>query len=265
MPELPEVETVRRSLTSLVGQKLNRVEVPDGRLRYKVTRHNFTHACGQKLASIERHGKYLIFDFGSETIVFHLGMTGRMLLGQEKISHYAKVLFHFARDRLDFIDVRRFGFVLTGARGRDALPVGIDARESIAPAFEKIRKSRSTLKSLLLNQKIIAGLGNIYVCEILFLAKVDPRRIGANVSAAEWRDLVRATGRVLDKAIRAKGSSISDFVYSVPGEKAFAPGGYQNEFLVYGRVGEACQVCGTKIKRIVQSGRSTFFCEVCQR
>lgn len=267
MPELPEVETVRRSLLPLVGRRLKHVDIPDGRLRYTVRLAAFKNLLGQKLAGISRHGKYLLLEFKSDRILFHLGMTGRLLLKQRVRSRYVKVIFHFDNMRLDFIDVRRFAFVLTGEQAQHALPQGPDAyaKSDSSAVGQKLRASRAEIKSLLLNQNIIAGLGNIYVSEILFLAQIHPARRGISLGADEWLRIQKAIPRILKKAIDSKGSSISDFVYSQPGEKEYSTGNYQKQFLVYGRAGEACKRCKTKIEKITQSGRSTFFCPKCQR
>jgi formamidopyrimidine-DNA glycosylase len=266
VPELPEVETVRRSLLPLVGHRLQKVEIPDGRLRYPVRAAAFKNLLGQKVTAISRHGKYLSLCFASEKILFHLGMTGRLLLRQRKASPYLKVAFVFNGMRLDFIDVRRFAFVLTGDAANNALPQGPDAynKPDFSAVVEKIRASKAEIKALLLNQNILAGLGNIYVCEILFLAGVHPARRGISLTAGEWLRIQGAIPRILKKAINSKGSSISDFVYSLPGEKEYSTGNYQKKFLVYGRVGEACKQCKTPVKKIAQSGRSTFFCPGCQ-
>ncbi len=266
VPELPEVETVRRSLESLTGQKLAAVQVVDGKLRYPVPRHFGAAATGKKLLSIERIGKYLLWKFADEIFVFHLGMTGRLLLNQKTDSPYLKLRFRFRRNTVDFIDVRRFGFVLSGDAARRSLPQSTDALQISADALakSKMRRSRSPVKNLLLDQAILAGLGNIYLSELLFIARIDPRRAGDTLSKEELKAIAAACRNVLKRAIEAKGSSISDYVYSLPGEKAFQTGSYQKSFLVYSRDGEACKNCGTKIQRIMQSGRSTFFCPLCQ-
>lgn len=266
VPELPEVETVRRSLGPLSGQKLEAVDVVDGRLRYKVQRDFGASAVGKKLLSIDRTGKYLSWQFAEEVFVFHLGMTGRLLLNQKTDSPYLKLRFHFARDTVDFIDVRRFGFVLSGDAARRSLPHSPDALQITAAelAESKLCRSRSPVKNLLLDQAVLAGLGNIYVSELLFVARIDPRRAGDTLSKEELSAIAAACRKVLRRAIEAKGSSISDYVYSLPGEKAFQTGSYQKSFLVYSRAGEACKKCSGKIQRITQSGRSTFFCPVCQ-
>jgi formamidopyrimidine-DNA glycosylase len=266
MPELPEVETVRRSLLPLQGQCLEKTSVLDGKLRYQATGKLTQKIHGEKLEQISRLGKYLLLKFPSDTLVFHLGMTGRMLIGQKKKSPYAKVLFHFEKDRLDFIDVRRFGFVLSGAAAQKALPTGIDGLDKLdaEKISARILQSRAAIKALLLDQKIIAGLGNIYVSEILFLAKVHPAKRGIDLRRAEIELILKATPKVLKRAIEAKGSSISDFVYALPGEKEYSTGNYQSKFLVYSRDGAACKVCKAKIMKIVQGARSSFFCPECQ-
>lgn len=267
MPELPEVETVRRSLAKLVGQKLNRVEVIDGRLRYPVTADQFKPAIGKTVTGIRRIGKYLLLDFAEFPVLFHLGMTGRLLLTIADASPYTKVVFQFAGDTLCFIDVRRFAFVLTGNKSREALPGGIDALEVVEPdaLVRKICGSSAPIKSILLNQKIVAGIGNIYASEMLYSAGIDPHRRGKRITAEEASRLIAACRKVLQRAIEKKGSSISDFVYSLPGEREYSAGAYQKEFLVYNRAGEPCKKCGAQIQKTVLGGRSTFFCKNCQK
>lgn len=266
VPELPEVETVRRSLLSLEGQKLKSLTIVDGHLRYPVRLALTKKIIGEKLREISRIGKYLLLRFPSDTLLFHLGMTGRMLIGSKKRPPYTKVEFHFEKARLDFIDVRRFGFVLSGAAAAKAMPKGIDALDKIDAAgiTARLRQSKAAIKALLLDQKIIAGLGNIYVSEILFLAKVHPAKSGMHLSEDDVARILKAMPKVLKKAIESKGSSIYDFVYALPGEKEFSTGNYQKKFLVYSRDGEPCKVCGTKIEKIVQGARSSFFCPRCQ-
>lgn len=267
MPELPEVETVRRSLSGLVGQKLLHVEIPDGRLRYRVTGAQFKGAVGQQLTSIRRLGKYLLLDFVDFPIVFHLGMTGRLLITQPNASPYTKVVFHFSQATLCFVDVRRFAFVLAGKKALAALPAGVDALgvENRDALIQKINRSSAPMKSILLNQKIIAGIGNIYAAEMLFAAGIDPHRSGKRITAAQAARLIVACEKVLRRAIEKKGSSISDFVYSLPGEREYSTGAYQKEFLVYNRAGEPCKKCGAQIQKTVLGGRSTFFCKACQK
>lgn len=266
MPELPEVETVRTSLEGLVGQKLSAVSVRDRRLRYRVPPNFGAAVLGKKLLALERTGKYLLWKFPDHQFVFHLGMTGRLLINQKEDSPYLKLRFVFSRDSVDFIDVRRFAFALEGAAVLPAMPRGIDALALRVSHLlkSKIRSSTSAIKNLLLDQSIVAGLGNIYVAELLFDAGIDPRRQGKSLSDAELSRIAKACRAVLRRAVRAKGSSISDYVYSLPGEKAFSTGSYQKQFRVYSRAGQGCPRCNNLIMKIVQGGRSTFFCPRCQ-
>ncbi len=271
MPELPEVETVRRSLLATEGQTLQQVNVIDGRLRYPVRTTQFAGLTGRLLQKIDRAGKYLVFHFSAEAgkpglMVIHLGMTGRLLLNAAKKNSYSKVEFIFSRDRLVYIDVRRFGFILTGAKAAAALPAGIDAlSQDLSRAGERILRSRSPIKNVLLDQKIVSGIGNIYASEILFSAGVNPTRLASQLCGDELKRIFEATRSVLRKAIAAKGSSISDFVYALPGEDKFSTGYYQKQFLVYLREGEKCRRCSATIEKIVQSNRATYYCPACQK
>jgi formamidopyrimidine-DNA glycosylase len=264
VPELPEVETVRRSLKPLVGQRLVRIVIHDGRLRYLVTPALVRRAAGETLRATNRLGKYLVFEFPSDIMVFHLGMTGRMIISSEIPSPYTKVTFYFDSATAHFVDVRRFGFVLSGAAARTALPRGIDALADLNASAARICASSAEIKSILLNQALIAGLGNIYVAEILYRARISPLSRGKDLSKSEVSRILKAIPVVLQRAIEAKGSTISDFAYSLPGEVGFATGSYQKEFLVYNRAGLPCRRCGTKILQIRQSGRSTYYCPRCQ-
>jgi formamidopyrimidine-DNA glycosylase len=270
MPELPEVETVRRSLLATEGQTLQQVKVVDGRLRFPVRAAQFTALTGKVLQKIDRVGKYLVFHFSAAAdapgkMVIHLGMTGRLLINAGN-NNYTKVEFSFSRDRLVYIDVRRFGFILTGQKAVHALPAGIDAlAQDLSKAGERILRSRSPIKNVLLDQKILSGIGNIYASEILFSAGINPTRIASGLNSGELKRILTATRRVLQKAIAARGSSISDFVYALPGEEKFSTGYYQKQFLVYMREGEKCRRCSAAVKKIVQSNRATYFCPNCQK
>jgi formamidopyrimidine-DNA glycosylase len=249
---------------------LQQVKVVDGRLRYPVRSVQFTGLRGRVLESIGRKGKYLVFRFFPQAdepglMVIHLGMTGRLLLNADQ-NAYTKVELNFSHDRLVFIDVRRFGFILTGNKAEAALPAGIDAlARNLDAAREKILCSRTAIKNVLLNQKIVSGIGNIYASEILFSAGINPMRSASVLSDQELRRIFDATHRVLSKAVAKKGSSISDFVFAQPGEARFSTGNYQKEFLVYMRENEKCRRCPFRIRKIVQSNRATYFCPNCQK
>ncbi|MDX2266335.1 MAG: bifunctional DNA-formamidopyrimidine glycosylase/DNA-(apurinic or apyrimidinic site) lyase [Hyphomicrobiales bacterium] len=290
MPELPEVETVRRGLAPyLEGATLAAVELRRANLRFPFPDRFAERLTGRRVEALERRAKYLMarLDDGA-TLAMHLGMTGRFTIeppgGAANVA--GDFVYDTARDpahdhvlftldtatRLRFNDARRFGYmtVIEGEWGAHPLIAGLGpepldgltAEHLAARATGKI----APLKSFLLDQRVVAGLGNIYVCEALFRAGLLPTRAagvltnkGGKPSPVCLR-LAAAIREVLEEAILAGGSSLRDFA----GANG-APGYFQHSFSVYGREGEPCPRCGGAVERIVQSGRSTFFCPRCQR
>lgn len=284
VPELPEVETVRRGLVNrLVGRVISRVEVRRDNLRFPFPERMAERMEGRKIEGIDRRAKYLLarLDDGTSWLI-HLGMSGKFTLfeaGEEpsevgKHDHFAMWLDDGGQ--AIYTDPRRFGvmdLVDTDVANRHRLLSGLGLEplsdDFDAVAFcELLRGRRTPMKSALLDQRLVAGLGNIYVCEILSRAGVSPKRSAASVGGAgpsptlRGERLVTATKQVLEEAIEAGGSSISDFA-NVEGDLGY----FSHSFRVYGREGMAClrQGCSGKISRIVQSGRSTFYCPRCQR
>lgn len=271
MPELPEVETVMRGLTPVwVGQRFERIILNRADLR-----RPFPDGLGQRLTgavvtACRRRAKYGLVDTDrGDTMILHLGMSGRMRLDPALIGKHDHVVFETGNGRIvAFNDARRFGSIdLSTAddaqshpllAGLGPEPLGPDfGAQMLAAAF----KGRAApAKSLLLDQRIIAGLGNIYVCEALFRAGIHPARPGGDVAADRFAPLAAAVVEVLEEAIAAGGSSLRDHA---------APDGtlgyFQKSFAVYGQAGAACVVCARPVERIVQSGRSSFFCSHCQR
>lgn len=285
MPELPEVETVRRGLRpALEGARLTRVEARRPDLRFPLPDGFVQRLTGARIERLERRAKYLLapLDRG-DTLVMHLGMTGRFEIegGAQAVRpgefHYAPpsdpkhahVVFETeAGDRITYSDPRRFGFMDLIATDRLAEhpwframgpePLGPDfGPDLLVRAFAGRKQSP---KTLLLDQRTVAGLGNIYVCEALHTARISPEKPAGSVSKAKLKVLAEAVRVVLTEAIAAGGSTLRDYA-GADG----ALGYFQHSFKVYGREGEACPVCATKIVRIVQGGRSTFFCPACQR
>lgn len=283
MPELPEVETVRRGLTpAMEGVVIEKAEVNRPDLRWPFPERMADRLTGARVERLRRRSKYILADLDTqETLLIHLGMSGRMTvsgdpLGQFVHEHPAKqkhdhVVFHMANGaRVTFNDPRRFGAMdllpTAGADGHKLLsvlgpePLGNDFHDQhLVNAF----KGKNTpVKSALLDQGIVAGLGNIYVCEALFRAGVSPRRKAGQISAKRVSALVPIIREVLSDAIEAGGSSLRDF-RQADGELGY----FQHSFDVYGREGEPCRTegCTGTIQRITQSGRSTFYCAQCQR
>jgi formamidopyrimidine-DNA glycosylase len=262
MPELPEVETITRELSCvIVGKKLNKFSVFDAK---KILRPRL--ALPQKIVSVRRHGKYIVCEMndGSRCLI-HLRMTGELLLGRQiarRKHERARFYFHDG-STLRFVDVRRFGTIRWLRRGDNLPALGL---EPLSPEFtprafcEVLRKTSRPIKSILLDQRFVAGIGNIYADESLWMAKIHPRRNGNGLSGAEARRLVRAIKKVLRQAIKKGGFTLRDY-RRIDGRL----GSYQNSRKAYAREGELCFRCGAKIKRIKVSDRSSYFCPACQR
>ena len=283
MPELPEVETVRRGLLPVMeGRRIEVANVNRPALRWPLPDRMADRLPGQTVTALRRRSKYLLADLSSgETLIVHLGMSGRMLisgvtLGQFHYDHPAPdkhdhVVFDMqGGGRVTFNDARRFGAMdlcPTGALDDHWLlnrigpePLGNTFNEEyLVAAF---RGRRAPVKAALLDQRIVAGLGNIYVCEALHRARISPRRLAGRISEPRVRGLVPIIRDVLSEAIEAGGSSLRDY-RKADGELGY----FQHTFRAYGREGEACPTtgCTGTIRRIVQSGRSTFHCVTCQR
>ena len=280
MPELPEVETIRRGLIPvLVGRRLSRVTVLRSDLRRPVPADLAQRLTGRRVADLGRRSKYLLWrmDDGG-VMLLHLGMSGRIkvFLGSAPPPEpHDHVIFETdAGATVRFWDARRFGVVTLadGAGLRDHPLLAGLGREPLDPGFDgaalaaRLRGRRGPIKTALLDQGVIAGLGNIYACEGLFRAGVSPRRRAGNVPGRRAERLAAAIRRVLSEGIAAGGSSLRD--YRQPsGELGY----FQHSFAVYGRAGEACPGCTCEIRRtggvrrIVQAGRSTFYCATRQR
>jgi formamidopyrimidine-DNA glycosylase len=264
VPELPEVETTRRRLLSLLeGKRLLEVRHQDP-FRYRHTQR----AAGQVVEGVKRRGKFLLLALsGGLEMVVHLGMTGGFRL--EKSPH-TRAEFLLEDGVLHFHDPRRFGriwVVERGAYGEIPLLARLGP-EPLSPEFRPeafllgLRRSRKPLKALLLDQTLAAGVGNIYADEALFRAGLSPFRPGLEVAEAEAMRLFRALREVLAEAVALGGSTLSDRTYQQPDG---LPGGYQERHGVYGRGGLPCLRCGTPIAKGVVAGRGTHYCPRCQR
>jgi formamidopyrimidine-DNA glycosylase len=283
MPELPEVETVRRGLEpAMVGALITKARVNRPDLRWPFPDRMADRLAGQSVLALRRRSKYILADLSSgETLLIHLGMSGRMtVLGdplgqfahdhpkQEKHDHVILDMSNGAR--ITFNDPRRFGAMdlldTATAEAHKLLrdigpePLGNEFNEDYLMAQLKGRKT--PIKSALLDQKIVAGLGNIYVCEALFRGGISPKRHVNKIAASRVAALVPIVREVLAEAIEAGGSSLKDF-RQADGELGY----FQHSFDVYGRENEPCKTegCDQTITRITQSGRSSFYCAQCQR
>ncbi len=283
MPELPEVETVRRGLAPVMeGAVIARADVNRPDLRWPFPPRMAERLSGQRVERLRRRSKYILADLASgESLLIHLGMSGRMLISGDPLGQFVHdhpapekhdhVVFHMDNGaRITFNDPRRFGAMdlLDTADGESHKLLAVLGPEPLGNDFHEAHlidafKGRNTpVKSALLDQRIVAGLGNIYVCEALYRAGIHPARKAGRISKARVASLVPIIRQVLAEAIEAGGSSLRDF-RQADGELGY----FQHSFDVYGREGEPCRTpdCGRYVKRIVQSGRSSFFCSTCQR
>ena len=278
MPELPEVETVRRGLSPVMeGYVFDRVELRRANLRFPFPDDFAARLEGETITRFGRRAKFLDVELSSgERLLMHLGMSGRFTIDGESqgefvsdtggIAKHDHVIFHMSSGhRVIYNDPRRFGFMELVAVGETPERLKTLGPEPLsnscnAPDLrEKLRGKKSKIKAALLDQRIIAGLGNIYVCEALFRARISPKRAAGRLTVAETESLTGHIKDVIREAIEAGGSSLRDFAQA-DGDLGY----FQHNFDVYGREGEPCKVCGAALKRITQSGRSSFYCSACQ-
>lgn len=257
MPELPEVETLCRQLRkTIVGQTLLKTLTLDNKLP------DFAELMGRRVVSVHRRGKNIIVSFDDGTVLaVHLRMTGRLLWREAETETlpYTRFIMTFPTGRIFFIDPRRF---MTLSRKSTSPSVcGPDPLAGIDPLYLAARSQnrKGPVKTFLLDQAVIAGIGNIYACEILYQAGINPARPAYSLSEKEWQRILAATDAVLIKAIACRGSSISDW-RDFQGDK----GTFQHELVVYGRAGTPCPRCGEMIARFSLGGRGTYFCPGCQ-
>jgi len=272
MPELPEVEVICRGLTPLLeGCRIQQVEVMHHQLRYPVPMEMISLLPELTVKAVKRRAKYILFCFDSELVlVWHLGMTGQfhVLDSNESKAVHEHVRITFTNGRsLCYRDARRFGYA--GVTSVDKLqehswfcrlgPEPLSEEFNVEMLYALSRGRKTPIKALLMNNEVVVGVGNIYASESLFRSGIHPARASGRISLKRMSVLIEAIKAVLAEAIEAGGSTISDFV-KADGK----PGYFAHQFRVYGREGERCYHCGKSIKRIVQSGRSSFYCPVCQ-
>ncbi len=288
MPELPEVEVVRRSLNKYItGLKIDKIHILDSNLRFKIPKNFKKIAEGEKIISIIRRGKYIIINLqNNKIILIHLGMTGKLFIKKNNENSAMGTSFYYEKKFLKkhnhflvnfnnsivliYNDVRKFGFlkITSLTKLRYDPHISILGPEPLGVHFNykylkfKCKKSKKNIKNFLMDQKFVAGLGNIYVNEILYLSSVNPEKLTKNLTNKNFKKIIFYTKKTLNKAIKLGGSSIRDF-NSVSGKTGL----YQEKFAVYGRDGKSCKKrkCQGNIKRIYISNRSTFFCRKCQK
>jgi formamidopyrimidine-DNA glycosylase len=266
MPELPEVETIVRSLRPrIVNRRIDAVRIlrpdivqpPDIALDSKILRRTIVH--------LHRRGKKIVFELDDAARFYiHLGMTGRLTIdaADAPVHPHTHLILQIAQAELRFVDPRRFGGVFwLGTDGRPDAGLGPEPLKITAKQLaQRLSKTRRSIKTALLDQKMLAGLGNIYADESLFSAGIDPRTAANKLSTPQIARLNRSIKSVLNQAIRHRGSTLRDYR-----DADGRPGDFQKIHRVYDREGKPCAVCRTPITRIVLGGRSTHFCPECQR
>ena len=287
MPELPEVEVVKKSLeTKLINLTINRVNISNNKLRYKIDRKQFNKLKSQKITSIQRRSKYLLINLNKNfTILAHLGMTGKFFiidnnkkyktsfyysLKKEDIKHDHLTFFFNKKIKLIYNDVRKFGFikifssknVFKCSHLASLGPEPLSSNFNLSYFNKYIFNKKTKIKDLIMDQKFVAGLGNIYCNEVLYLCKINPARTIEKIKQKEVKKIIKFIKIILKKAIQLGGSSIKNFS-STEGQD----GNFQQKFNVYGMEKTSCRrlKCLGTIKKVYTSNRSSFFCPKCQK
>ena len=269
MPELPEVETTKRGIEPyLRNQTIEKIKVRNNKLRIPFNQSLAKNIINADIKEIKRRAKYIIFEFSNSfSIVIHLGMTGNLRVSKQiKYLKHDHIIFYLSSGNvLIYNDVRRFGLIQVYRTNESFFLLdnnGPDPFEKEANAdylFNKIKNSTASIKSILLNHKVISGIGNIYASEILFATNISPTRKGKEVSYDECKKILKESKKILLKAIKAGGTTLNDYFNAES-----KPGYFKIQLKAYGRDGEKCSNCESKILKITQNGRSTYFCKESQ-
>lgn len=272
MPELAEVEVLKRQLNNIVNKKILNIELSDKKLRFNPSESILKKFLKNEhlILNIYRRNKYLILDTNDFYLIFHLGMSGQLICGKtEKNHNHVKIFFN--DDILNYIDPRRFGGfdIIDKNKISNYLDIPIFKNIGIEPFSKEYNKENVykifknnpnlNIKKFLLDQKFICGLGNIYANEIMFLAKINPNFLLSQLSNNQKIIIFNEIPKLLQKAIDLGGSTISDFTHTNGNS-----GQMQNFYNVYSRDGKLCKICNSKIEKIIQNNRSTYFCINCQ-
>ena len=272
MPELPEVETLKRALTPLVlNKRLLKLGFLRKDLRFSIPLSKLREGLlNQTVSKITRKGKYILMHVPDGALLIHLGMSGRVVQtsSMKPMKKHTHAVFKFEPDvYLHYVDPRRFGCLLWVPKGQthpllEGLGPDPLGEEIAATEMKLVAKkcSKASIKSFLMNAKRISGVGNIYACEVLFAARVSPKKPARKINSVQWGLILSTLRDILQKSIAAGGTTLRDF-YTTDGSQGY----YKLNLTVYDREDKPCPVCTEPIKRIVQSARSTFYCKVCQK
>ena len=271
MPELPEVQTVLSTLEHLIaGKKITQIDVLWDNILENVEKMEFTTSLiGKSFQQFKRKGKYLIFHLEDETLVSHLRMEGKFYYYKNNVipNKHTHIVFHFDDgSSLHYHDVRKFGRMYLYHKEEELKALSVlglepwDKSLNVNYLNQKIRNRKLSVKQLLLDQSIIAGIGNIYASEILFRIQTHPLTLANKLTDSKLQELIDFTRLILEEAIAQGGTTVRSYTSSLG-----VSGKFQLSLYVYQREGEACKICGAVIKRITQNGRSSFYCPTCQK
>tara|TARA_Y100000996_G_scaffold415057_1_gene407997 strand:+ start:1270 stop:2133 length:864 start_codon:yes stop_codon:yes gene_type:complete len=287
MPELPEVEVVKKSLKKIVCLRIKSIEINSVKLRYKLDKTSFLGLINKKILSVKRVSKFILINFSNKkTLIIHLGMTGKFYIMSKNGENLKPLSFYYGINknnnhdhiiiilekklRLIYNDVRRFGFfkvvwtkdIKKNKHLSKLGPEPLSEKFNFNYFKKKIINKKKKIKDLLMDQRFVSGLGNIYVNEILFLSKIKPFKISNKIKDKNIVDIVSNTKKILKKSIKLGGSSIKDFTYNFG-----TRGNFQQKFKVYGRNGLKCLNinCTGFIKKRIFSNRSSYYCDYCQK
>ena len=268
MPELPEVETTVRAINKFKNKTLKEVVIHNKNLRWKVEKKVETKTKNKKVIDITRRAKYIILHLTNFNLMIHLGMSGKLRIQNNKNNFFRKhdhAELIFNDEKIIFNDVRRFGSIHLTKDYKNHFLIKELGIEPLSSVFNKdyllnvCEKSNLNIKKLIMDQKKIVGVGNIYASESLFLAKVDPNKLSKKITIDECEEIVKSIKKVLRYAIKMGGTTLKDF-YSADGSEGY----FNLELNVYGRNDKNCKICGSKIIKTVIGQRATFFCQNCQ-
>ncbi len=273
MPELPEVETVRKTLSNLIlNKEIRDIDIFYGKIIRNISEEDFKRKLiGKRIDEIDRYGKYLIFNLDDISLISHLRMEGKYFIknaDEPKEKHEHIIIYFTDGETLRYHDTRKFGTMDIVDRNQVYVnspvtklgPEPFNKRMNLSYLEEKLSKKTIAIKSALLDQTIMTGLGNIYVDEVLFLTKLHPERKANSLSKKEIENVIKNSVKVLNKAIRLGGTTIRSYTSSLG-----VTGRFQNELNVHTKQGEECPVCQTTIEKIKVNGRGTYYCPVCQK
>ena len=268
MPELPEVETTLRAIKKFQGQNLTNIKVHNRNLRWAVDKDLEINSRNQKLINLRRRAKYIIFELENTNLLLHLGMSGSLRILKSENNYFLKhdhIEFIFDNEKIIYNDPRRFGSLhitknvnnhrLISALGPEPLSKNFNG----AYLLDCCKSSKANIKTLLMNQKNVVGIGNIYASESLYLSKINPQKESQKLDLEECKRIVSSSKKVLNEAIKVGGTTLKDF-YSADG----SPGYFKIKLNVYGRNGQKCKKCEEEIVKVIINQRATFYCPDCQ-